>query len=122
MHCPYCCGEAELVTGQAIYPHRPDLAHKRFYRCHSCDAYVGCHPGTTKPLGRLANASLRQAKQRAHKSFDPLWKTGRMKRGQAYAWLAQQLGIPKQDCHIGMFDEDTCERVVRIVAAKEEEK
>ena len=27
-----------------------------------------------------------------------------MKRGQAYGWLAEQLGIDKSDCHIGMFD------------------
>ncbi|WP_088258626.1 zinc-finger-containing protein [Fimbriiglobus ruber] len=28
-------------------------------RYPTCDAYVGCHPGTETPLGRLANKELR---------------------------------------------------------------
>jgi hypothetical protein len=44
-----------------------------------------------------------------------------MKRGQAYGWLAEQLGIDKSDCHIGMFDVKTCERVKFICLAKQNE-
>lgn len=43
--------DAELKTGDIIYPHRPDLANKNFYLCPHCKNYVGCHPNTTKPLG-----------------------------------------------------------------------
>lgn len=112
--CPYCKGRAEKVTGEKIYPHRPDLYHKTFWECEPCDAYVGCHPNTDTPLGRLANFDLRMAKQAAHASFDPLWKDGKMSRASAYKWLSEQLGINRKDCHIGMFDEETCERVVSI--------
>jgi hypothetical protein len=35
---------------------------------------VGCHKGTTKPLGRLADAELREWKKRAHAAFDPVWQ------------------------------------------------
>jgi hypothetical protein len=112
--CPYCNQTAVLVTGDVVYPHRPDLYEKRLYSCASCDAYVGCHPGTTRPLGRLANAELRAAKMKAHAYFDPLWKSGAMKRPAAYAWLAAQLGIERNDCHIGEFDIETCRRVVEI--------
>jgi len=56
--CNYCGNNAEMVSGDAIYPHRPDLYHRKFYRCQPCGAYVGCHEGTDKPLGRLANAEL----------------------------------------------------------------
>ncbi len=110
--CDYCGEHAELVTGRDVYPHRPDLARVRLYRCEPCGAHVGCHRGTKKPLGRLANASLRAAKMRAHAAFDPLWRGGTMRRGEAYAWLAKALGIDIRDCHIGMFDEETCARVV----------
>lgn len=110
--CPYCGAESKKVTGKEIYPHRPDLAHKTFYQCAPCDAYVGCHPGTCKALGRLANAELRKAKSAAHKIFDDIWRSGYMSRSQAYSWLAGQLGIEKKDCHIGMFDVDQCEQVV----------
>lgn len=112
--CPYCGKAASLVGGINIYPHRPDLAEKKFYQCAPCDAYVGCHPGTTNPLGRLADAELRKAKMAAHAAFDPLWKEGNKKRGSAYAWLCDQLGIEKKDCHIGMFDVEMCRRVVEV--------
>lgn len=115
--CPYCGGASERVTGNIIYPHRRDLHRKFFYLCRPCDAYVGCHPGTTAPLGRLANAELRKAKGAAHSAFDPKWKSGEMKRKAAYGWLAEKLGIPRNDCHIGMFDVETCREVVKVCGA-----
>lgn len=114
MKCDYCNNEVELVGGDVIYPHRPDLYRSKYYYCANDQAWVGCHPGTTKPLGRLANAELRLAKQQAHAVFDPLWRdTGRPRR-YLYHWLAIQLGISKDDCHIGMFDVEQCQRVVEI--------
>ena len=116
--CPYCQQKAELVTGDVIYPHRPDLHQLQFWQCVPCMAYVGCHRGTTRPLGRLADAELRQAKQDAHAAFDELWKqitpAGTFDRSGAYKWLARQLGIEVRQCHIGMFDVETCRRVVAI--------
>lgn len=118
--CPYCDGEAPLVTGQDIYPHRPDLYNKRFYRCSPCNAYVGCHSGTTKALGRLANAELRQAKIAAHAAFDPLWKNGRFQtRKQAYAWLSEKLKLARHDCHIGQFDVTRCNQVLKACQTHE---
>lgn len=115
--CPYCDQVSALVTGKVIYPHRQDLHSKKFYHCAPCGAYVGCHPGTEKPLGRLANAELRQAKQAAHREFDPMWIGGNLKRSQAYGWLAEQLGIKKTSCHIGEFDVAMCARVVEVCRA-----
>jgi len=120
--CNYCDSAAELVTGAIVYPRRPDLADKPIYRCEPCDAWVGCHPGTTTPLGRLADAALRKAKMDAHAAFDPLWKRKAAQegwskgkaRGKGYAWLAKQLGIPPGECHIGMMDVAMCHRVVEV--------
>ncbi|MDS4028615.1 MAG: zinc-finger-containing protein [Candidatus Contendobacter sp.] len=112
--CPYCGAVAGKVNGRVIYPHRPDLYHKAFYQCPPCDAYVECHPGTDRPLGRLANAELRRAKSAAHAAFDPLWKQGPWTRKQAYSWLAKQLGIAAEECHIGHFDIEQCRRVVTV--------
>lgn len=117
INCPYCGKQAHLVGGSVIYPHRKDLYEKTFYQCKPCNAYVGCHPGTVNPLGRLANAELRKAKMAAHAAFDPLWKTGIKKRGSAYAWLQEALGIDKKDCHIGMMDVAMCNRVVEVCKA-----
>ena len=62
--CDYCQHPAVLVDGLSIYPFRPDLAKKNFWRCFPCSAFVGCHDngdGKT-PLGMLANAELRKSK------------------------------------------------------------
>jgi hypothetical protein len=120
--CPYCGSTSEQVTGKVIYPHRLDLHGKVFYQCRPCGAYVGCHPGTSFPLGRLANAELRAAKISAHAAFDPLWRSPFPdekfgSRKKAYGWLAEQLGIPRNDCHIGMFDVETCHEVVKVCGA-----
>lgn len=116
--CDYCQEPSVLVGGDVIYPHRPDLAEKKFWNCVGCVAYVGCHPGTEDPLGRLANADLRKAKMAAHSAFDPLWKECGLKRGDAYAWLREAMGLTRDECHIGMFDETTCMRVVSLCEEK----
>ena len=120
--CPYCNSPADLVYGGKLYPHAYNLYHKQFYHCEPCKAWVGCHDGTETPLGRLANAELRAAKSRAHIAFDALWRAKMNRdginqsaaRGAGYKWLAKQLGMDRANCHIGMFDVETCSRVVLI--------
>lgn len=118
--CDYCQKESKLVSGKKIYPHRDDLKNKLFYYCEPCQAYVGCHNNTSKPLGRLANAKLRKWKRMAHCHFDPIWKRRQMTRQEAYQWLAIQLGISYQKCHIGMFGVGLCRKVIE--ACKERRK
>ena len=112
--CPYCGLESLLVKGDKIYPHRKDLYNLNFYYCNMDNAYVGCHKGTTKPLGRLANAELRKWKSEAHKVFDELWKGGYMSRSMAYANLAKEMNIDVEDCHIGMFNINQCKQAIEI--------
>ena len=112
--CPYCGNKSDGVDGYAVYPHRPDIHNKWFYQCVPCDAYVGCHPGTKTPLGRLANAELRKYKSMAHRAFDPIWKTKVMKRKDAYKALAAEMRIQPSECHIGMFDIAQCKQVIAI--------
>lgn len=115
--CDYCCRPTVLVHGRDLYPHLEHLADKPFYYCEPCVAWVGCHYGTTEPLGRLANAELRKAKGNAHNAFDRIWKgpAATMSRSEAYLWLSERLGIPLTDCHIGKFDVELCRRTARIV-------
>ena len=122
MTCPYCDAEIELVTGEIIYPQRPDLHHRKFYLCIPCKAYVGCHPGSSRALGRLANSELRRWKQTAHSYFDPLWRMKMAKAGiskskardLANQWLADQMKIDVKKCHIGMFSIEECKRLVEV--------
>lgn len=119
MTAPACieCGRVSRLTdGRAIYPHRPDLYAKRFYQC-VCGAYCGCHGDTTEPLGYPCGYATRKARSAAHAAFDPLWKSRRMSRRQAYAWLSSALGIEPDKCHIGMMNETDARRVVEAVRA-----
>lgn len=84
------------------------------YYCPQCGAYVGVHKGTDRAKGRLANAELRRCKIEAHRYFDELYKRGLMKRREAYKWLSDQLGLPPEYTHIGMFNPETCAKVVDV--------
>ena len=109
-----------MVDGTVIYPHRPDLAAKRFYRC-GCGAYVGTHPGTCEPLGTPALTQTRKARSDAHAHFDALYKAvgkakpeGGSPRKRGYRWLAERMGMTVDECHIGMMTAAQARRVVEI--------
>lgn len=114
--CPYCGAIAELRDSAIVYNGR---SYGLIYLCSNwptCDAYVGVHKGTSKPLGRLANAELREWKNRAHRAFDVLWKTKRFTRSQAYHLASDILGKPFSETHIGMFDVQDCKDLVAALS------
>ena len=113
INCPYCNKPAKLVNGTTIYPHRPDLANRRFYLCLPCDAYVGTHENGI-PFGTLANKELRKMRSEAHKEFDDIWKLGALSRTKAYQRLQQYMKLSEQQCHIGMFNIQQCQQVLEF--------
>ena len=119
IRCPYCSGYAQLVSGNEIYTHRGDLAKLKFWLCKPCWAYTGTHINSTRhaPKGRLANAELRAAKIAAHAAFDPKWRNGGMKRGDAYKWLQTVMNKVDQP-HIGWMDVDECKEVVTLCSSQ----
>lgn len=118
IHCPYCHQRAERVTGREIYPHRPDLAGRVFWRCAPCGAYVGTHRrGPGAPLGTLANAETRRTRRLCHAAFDPIWQQGYMSRSAAYRALAERLGIDPAHCHISHWQADECRRALPHIQA-----
>ena len=112
--CPYCGEKAVFVDSSEVYHGR---SYGMIYLCRPCLAYVGVHKGTDRPKGRLADAELRKWKIAAHASFDPLWQRGEFKRrrNDAYAWLSEKMGLPREKTHIGMFDVEQCQRVIQII-------
>ncbi|TXI88438.1 MAG: hypothetical protein E6Q36_05610 [Chryseobacterium sp.] len=115
--CPYCQESTEFVDSSSVY----SQSYGMIYICRPCKAWVGVHKDTNVALGRLAKIDLRKKKKEAHHYFDKLWnkkiekgfKKGKA-RGIAYKWLSVQLGIPKEETHIGWFDIDMCQRVIDI--------
>lgn len=117
VHCDYCGRQAEYVDSKVIY----GKGYGMVCLCRNCMAYVGVHKGTDKPLGRLANAELRYWKKAARAVFDPMWKYGRFRhhRNAAYGWLAQKMGLPIEQAHIGMFDVAQCKKAIEIIKREE---
>lgn len=108
--CPYCKESTELANSSEIYGRE----FGPIWICRKCNAYVGCHPGTTEALGRVTNSQLRKAKRQAHFYFDQIWKKKYFTRGDAYSWLSKQLELPKEYTHIGMFKIETCNKVAQV--------
>lgn len=120
LKCPYCGNKARKTTGKELFPHRPKLAKNRFFWCKPCDARVGCHDVKGHkyvPFGSMANKELRNLRQQAHRAFDPIWKAENRKvnRFEAYGMLAARMGITREECHIGMFNEEQCLKVVEVM-------
>ena len=118
--CPYC-GDLSVLTDSAeVYGGK---SYGNIWICRPCQAWVGVHKtdAYNRPLGRLANAELRRWKMKAHGAFDPLWKKACFSsRGAAYTWLAKELGLSTDTCHIGMFDVDTCKKVTEVCPRKKQ--
>ena len=115
--CRYCGGVVRLVPARKIYgasTERLGLAGEKIYLCQNCNARVGCHKGTTRALGNVANEVLRLKRMEAHRVFDALWKSGRMTRTGAYRWLAGELHLRPDRAHIGGFEMDQCQRVIEL--------
>jgi hypothetical protein len=126
--CVECGSTSELVSGDVIYPNFRKVHDQWFWRCPHCESsYVGCHGKTQRPLGRPAGPELRDARSKLHKQMvDPVWENAIASEGyepedhrarviilgaartRVYRFLAHKLRIDVEDCHIGMFDLETC--------------
>ena len=135
MDCPDC-------DGTLILRHKP--AHWRggsifAYLCTTsgCRGLCSAHPDGT-PSATPVNAETRRARNLTHQAFDPLWleainlpcyltagmrhravkeahrAISRRARCRAYAWLAEQMNMLIDECHIGLFDIETCRIVWKL--------
>lgn len=114
--CTECEGRVMVTHHRDIYGGRSYGNWPWVYRCESCGARVGMHPGTPFPLGTLAGAELRRQRKECKLAFETLWKEGVMSRGEAYAWLSGEMGI--DDAHFGDFDEDQCKEAEELCLAR----
>lgn len=117
----YCCGckaeiEARLTDGTEIYPHRPDLAKLPFWKCETCNNFVGCHHKTkqpTKPLVCIPTQEIKRARKHIHALLDPIWQHKFMPRGKLYAILSEKLGYPYHTAEVRSIED--AREVFRVV-------
>lgn len=115
--CNICGGPVTYESNARIYGRQYGSGY--CYRCESCGAYVGTHkPHPMKALGLLADEPMRTGKKMCHALFDLHWQgkpKARKKRNDLYSWLAEQMGIPTDECHFGYFDIDQLRRAYKIL-------
>ena len=71
--CRYCGGVIKLIPAKAVYgesARRLGMESEFVYQCQNCNARVGCHKGTTRALGNVANEVLRLKRMEAHRVFE----------------------------------------------------
>ena len=121
--CPEC--GAQMILRETNKYTYGDGSPRKFYGCTrfpECKAAHGAHPDG-KPLGIPANKETKEWRIRAHAAFDDLWKSGKMKRGEAYVWLAKEMSIHINcsyfQIHIGELGIEDCQKVIRICTGEE---
>lgn len=113
--CPYCHAKAYLRPASVVYGAKPPDPAAKYYVCAhypACDAYVAAHSKTLLPMGTLANAELRKKRKEAHLALDHLWRSGMMRRQEAYRLLQLYLGLPEEEAHIAKFSLLRSEEVI----------
>ena len=124
--CDYCGAKAVLARfSDEAYPYRDD--HGPLWVCTPCEAWIGVPARSTRnvPLGRLANAALRDAKSRLHDALEPLVAAKVRRdgvnafeaRGRAMRWLAGELGFDLANPSIHHLTLEQCEAAIRHVEA-----
>ena len=116
--CNICGGHVVFTSNAAIYG--KEYGSGKCYLCKSCGAYTGTHkPRPREALGLLADGPMRKGKIACHDLFDAMWRgkpKAQKKRKDLYAWLADAMGIPVEECHFGYFDIHQLRHAYRILA------
>lgn len=120
VRCWYCGRPAVMKTGAEVYG-QPALKERKLWVCEPCGAWVGCHPGTEKPLGELAKEDLRILRAKAHKIMDRFRHLSGFSRSKAYRFLREAMGMTADRCHIGMFNEEQCVEAMKHMLLYTEE-
>ena len=114
-----------LVPASNIYgesAERLGMSEEWLYQCQNCNARVGCHKGTKRPLGNVANEVLRLKRMETHQIFDGFWKKKGLSRTKAYRWLAEQMGLPETMAHIGGFEMEQCQQLIELCRKEKRER
>lgn len=106
--CPYCKSQdIQLMTITDFY--KGNFKKEGYlYVCLNCKARVGCHKGTTEPLGCLADDELRKMKIEIHSIIDQLWGS-KNERKSIYNVLGNRYGHP---FHVGYLDNNKASLVL----------
>jgi hypothetical protein len=105
-----CGGNATLQSNAIIYGRT--YGNGMAFICDTCKGYVGCH-NDGRPLGTIVDKETKELRTQIHALIDPLWKSGKNKRGTMYRMIAEEL--KKDSFHVGECDKETAKKVLKIL-------
>lgn len=108
--CPNCNKPAPWVENKEKYGRNYGKSYMCYY-CKDCQYYVGCHNNTRQPLGTMISDEHCKYRKAVHNKIDPLWQSGKIKRGLLYARISKLLGYTY---HTGEADIETCKKVLAM--------
>ncbi|WP_404317482.1 zinc-finger-containing protein [Klebsiella oxytoca] len=113
--CPYCNNSALLAKGSQIHFKSYYFKDNKYYWiCQACEAWVGCHKNSGRPMGIPAKSDLRKMRKKVHLKYEYYLNKEKMSRNEAYLWFCRKLNCNICECHIGYFDEAMCIRALGI--------
>ena len=118
--CDVCGAPVRLTHNSEVYG-RSVRGWPFIYCCksESCGAYVGLHPHSLYPLGKMADKATRLARQQVHAQLDRLWKFDESLKDDVYRWLSEITGIPPKKCHVSHFSEAQCRHAIERMQASQ---
>lgn len=132
--CKLCNRASRLTTGQEIFPKyaKLPLGKRPFYICDGCTGYCNTVAKSKKPAGIIATDEIRRAQMILKaRAFDPLWENAHRQeqydgsnamdmkgkkmvqnaaRRRIGWWLADQLGLKREEAVIAFFDLEMCRK------------
>lgn len=115
--CRYCGGAVHLVPAAKVYgpaaAKRLGLEREKFYQCQNCNARVGCHKAARGHWQPCQRSPSHEA-DGDPSVFDSFWKERGMSRTQGYKWMAKKLRLSEELAHIGGFEMDRCQKLIRL--------
>lgn len=117
----YCCGckdevMARLTNSMEVYPDSAYSPALPFWKCDSCDNFVGCYHRTskpTKPLGVIPTPEINKFRERVRLAVNSLLRNSVHNRTEIYARISQQLG--KQYKLTDIQNPAEVRRILRII-------
>ena len=90
------------------------------YICCGCRAYVGCHKGTTIPLGIVARKELRDLRRKGHDLLAALQKINEdmgvpKARQVVYQTLAVYMVTKPRETHMGWMNEEQAKKAIKFL-------
>lgn len=120
----FCCNcntyvDARFTNGSETYPHRQDLSKLNFWKCDTCEGFVGCHnkhhivKKRKDPLGVIPSPRIKKARNEIHKILEPLWKNRKYSRTEIYKMISEHIGTEYHTAQLS--DIDTAKKVYRFL-------